>query len=74
MTPENVIEKCITDQNRDREGVETVGTDCGSGNRFRTGAALNKLFKHALNTAYGNPHNACAAILRLALRGIHSFG
>jgi len=44
---ENLFEKCIADQNRDREGAETEGIDCGSGNRFLTCAVLNKLFKHA---------------------------
>jgi len=46
----NAFEKCVTDQNRDRKGAETERTDCGSGNRFLTGAVLNKLFKHALTT------------------------
>jgi len=49
------FEKCETNQNRDREGAETERTDCGSGNRFLTGAALNKLFKNALNRRTTRP-------------------
>jgi len=67
---QNMFEKCVTDRNRDREEVETDGTDCGSGNRFLTGAALT-ITTHRDNTCAANVktfllHGSSSTLIDLA--------